>query len=102
MNEKKEAVWFAAVAAIAWLVLVILYQSSVIIGAYAGTENASIPGIYWLSVAVCLALCALVPYLLKDSRPIDFKIIAILLTSVAPAIVIVFVLFSLWQSVSSR
>lgn len=102
MNDKKEAVWFATVAAIAWLVLVILYQSSQIIGAYAGTGDASIPGTYWLSVAVCLALCALVPYLLKDSKPADFKIIAIVLTSAAPAIVIAFALFSVWRAVSSR
>ena len=100
MNEKKEAIWFAVVAAIAVLVLVILYQSSEIIEAHSGAEEAHTPGFYWLLVSVCLGLCALVPYLLNNSRPMDFKIIAILLTAVAPAVLIVFVLFSLWRAAS--
>ena len=98
MNDKKEAIWFAVVAGIALLVLAILHQSSGVIGAHTGTEEASTPGVYWILVVTCLSLCALVPYLLKDSRPLDFKIIAILLTGVAPAVLIGFVLFSLWRS----
>ena len=102
MNEKNEAVWFAVVAGIALLVLIILHQSGEIIGAYAAIEEASIPGVYWLFVAICLDLCALVPYLLKESRPMDFKIIAILLTAVAPTVLIGFILFSLWRSANPR
>lgn len=98
MNDKKEAIWFGVVAGIALLVLVILYESSGIIGAQAGTEEASTPGVYWVLVMICLSLCALVPYLLNDSRPLDFKIIAILLTGVAPAVLVGFVLFSVWRS----
>lgn len=98
MNDKKEAAWFAAVSIIGLLVLAILYQSSEIIAAHAGTADTGIPVIFWLSVVACLGLCALVPYLLKDSRPMDFKIIAILLTSVAPAVLIVFIVFSLWRA----
>jgi amino acid transporter len=98
VNDKKEAAWFAVVACIAMLVLVILYLSGPIIGAHIGMEETSTPGIYWVLVVVCLGLCALVPYLLKDSRPMDFKIIGILLTAVAPAAIIGFILFSLWRS----
>ncbi len=100
MNDKKEAIWFAVVAGIALLVLVILHQSSGVIGAYTGTKEASTPGVYWVLVVTCLSLCALVPYLLKNSSPLDFKIIAVLLTGVAPAVLIGFVLFSLWRSTS--
>lgn len=100
MNEKKEAIWFAVVAAIGVLVLVILYQSSGIIEAYSGAEGAHTPAFYWVLVSLCLGLCALVPYLLSNSKPMDFKIIAILLTAVAPAVVIGFVLFSLWRAAS--
>jgi len=98
MNDKKEAIWFGVVAGIGLLVLIILYQSSGIIGLHAGTGQASNPGIFWVVVVLCLSLCALVPYLLKESTPRDFKIIAILLTSVAPAVLIGFVLFSLWNA----
>ncbi len=98
MNDKKEAIWFGVVAGIAMLVLVILHQSSGFIGAQAGTEEASIPGVYWVLVVTCLSLCALVSYLLKNSSPLDFKIIAVLLTGVAPAVLIGFVLFSVWRS----
>ena len=66
MNDKSEAIRFVVVAGIAML------------------------------VSVCLGLCALVPYLLKDAKPMDLKIIAILLTGIAPGALIGFVLFSLW------
>jgi hypothetical protein len=102
VNDKKEAVWFAVVSAIALLVLVILHQSGEIIGARAAVEEASIPIVYWVLVVVCLSLCALVPYLLKESKPLDFKIIATLLTALAPAVLVGFVLFSLWRSASPR
>ena len=104
MNDKKEAVWFAVVSIIALLVLVILHLSGEIIGARAGAgaEEVSIPSVYWVFVVVCLSLCALVPYLLKESTPLDFKIIATLLTALAPAVLIGFVLFSLWRSTSPR
>ena len=102
MNDKKEAVWFAVVSVIALLVLVILQQSGEIIGARAAAEEVSIPGVYWALIVVCLSLCALVPYLLKESTPLDFKIIATLLTALAPAVLIGFVLFSLWRSTSPR
>jgi Na+/alanine symporter len=102
INDKKEAVWFAAVAIIALLVLIILFQSNNIIEAYEKAGSASIPGTFWLIVGICSSLCALVPYLLKESKPIDFRIIGIVLTGVAPATLIVFVLFSLWRSVGSQ
>jgi hypothetical protein len=98
VNDKKEAIWFGVVAVIALLVLIILHQSSGVIGAHTGTEEASTPGVFWVLVVTCLSLCALVPYLLKNSSPLDFKIIAILLTGVVPAILIGFVLFSVWRS----
>jgi len=97
-NDIREAIWFAVVACIAMLVLVILYQSGPIIGLHAGTDDATTPGVYWFLIAVCLSLCAIVPYLLKNSKPADFKIIAILLTAAAPAAIIAFVLFSLWRA----
>ncbi len=100
MNDKKEAAWFAVISVIAMLVLIILYQSGGIIEAHMGTEETSTPVVYWVLVVVCLCLCALVPFLLKDSTPMDFKIIAILLTAVAPAVLIGFILFSLWRSAS--
>ena len=100
MNDKKEAAWFAVISVIAMLVLIILYQSGGTIEAHMGTEETSIPVVYWVLVVVCLGLCALVPFLLKDSTPMDFKIIAILLTAVAPAVLIGFILFSLWRSAS--
>lgn len=98
MNDKKEAAWFAAVSVIAVLVLIILYQSGEIIAARAVTEGVGIPGVFWISAVACLSLCGLVPYLLKDSEPMDFRIIAILLTAVAPAILIGYLLYSLWRS----
>ena len=102
VNDKKEAVWFAVVSVIALLILVILHQSGEIIGARAGLEEVSVPVVYWVVVVSCLGLCALVPYLLRESTPLDFKIIAILLTALAPAILVAFVLFSLWRSASPR
>jgi hypothetical protein len=100
VNDKKEAAWFAVVSVIALLILVILHQSGEIIGARAGMEEVSVPVVYWVFVVACLGLCALVPYLLRESTPLDFKIIAILLTALAPVVLIGFVLFSLWRSAS--
>ena len=101
MNDKKEAVWFAVISIIALLIVVILHLSSGIIEAHAATQEASTPVVFWVLVVACLGLCALVPYLLKDSSPVEFKIIAILLTAVGPAVVIGFVLFALWRSAGS-
>lgn len=97
-NDIKEAIWFAVVACIAMLVLIILYQAGPIIGLHAGTDEATTPAVFWILIVVCLSLCAFVPFLLKNSKPMDFKIIAILLTAVVPAVIIAFLLFSLWRA----
>ena len=102
MNDRKEAVWFAVVSVISLLILVILHQTGEIVGARAGAEVASIPSVYWMLVVVCLSLCALVPYLLKDSKSMEFKVIATILTALAPTVVVGFALFSLWRSASPQ
>ena len=102
VNDKKEAIWFAVVSIVALLVLVILHQTGEIVGARTGAEVANIPGVYWMLVVVCLSLCMLVPYLLKDSKSMEFKVIAILLTGLAPTVVVGFALFTLWRSASPQ
>jgi cytochrome bd-type quinol oxidase subunit 2 len=102
VNDKKEAIWFAVVSIVALLVLIILHQTGEIVGARTGAEVANIPSVYWMLVVVCLSLCVLVPYLLKDSKSMEFKVIAIILTALAPTVVVGFALFSLWRSASPQ
>lgn len=102
MNDKNEAVWFAVVSIVALLILVILHQTGGIVGARAGAEVVDIPSVYWMLVVVCLSLCMLIPYLLKDSESMGFKVIAIILTAIAPTVVVGFALFSLWRSASPQ
>jgi len=53
-----------AMAGIGLLVVIILHQSSTVMALYMETGQRSMPGSYWVVVAVSLSLCALIPNLL--------------------------------------
>lgn len=97
MNDRKEALWFAVVSGIGMLFIIILIESSEAVAAYAETQAGSIPGSYWALVCIFLSLCALVPYLLYNSKPMDFRISAIVLTAIVPAATVVFITLKLWS-----
>lgn len=97
MNDKKEAIWLVVVTGIGMLFLIIFQESNTLMTAYTETGEGEISGVLWALTALHLALCALVPYLLSKSEPLDFKISAILLTSVAPAAGTVFVVLNVWH-----
>jgi len=97
MNDKKEAVWFAVLAGIGILFLLLFYVTGRITAAHLATGKSSIPVLYWLLVAIPLLLCALVPILLRGSE-LFFRINAIVLTAVLPAVAIVFLACNLWYA----
>jgi len=97
VNDHKEALWVVAMAGIGLLFLVILYQMGQVMAAHAETGQARISGTMWASVGTALSLCALIPYLLKDSKGLPFKVIAIVMTSIAPAVTILFIVANLLQ-----
>ena len=97
MNDKYEAVWFAVLAGIGMLFLLLFHVTGRITAAHLATGESSIPVLYWLLVAVSLLLCALVPFLLRGSE-LFFRINAIVLTALLPAVAIVFVASNLWCS----
>lgn len=94
-TDIKEALWVTAMAGIGLLFLIVFYQSGQVMSTYAQTGQGEISLVYWLLVAAFLFLCTLVPVLLKDSEPL-FKVIAILLTAIAPAVTMVLVVANLW------
>ena len=92
MNDKKEAAWFAVVTGTGMLFLLIFYVTGQMTAAYLATGDASVSLIYWLLVAVSLFLCTLIAYLLKESE-LFFRINAIALTAILPAVVVTFLAF---------
>jgi len=96
-NAIREALWVVAMACIALLLIVELYLSSTTMAAHLETGNGIISNSFWVFVAASLSACALVPYLLRDSKPKDFKIIAIVLTAIAPAAAVIFIALNLWR-----
>ena len=92
----KETVWYVILFLAPILSLRILYVSAKVAASYKATGTLAYPGGYWWIVAITLAMCALVPYLLKDSN-LRFRLGAIVLTSAAPAFLIIFALYRLWQ-----
>lgn len=97
MNDKKEAIWFVVVTCIGMLFLIIFQESNALMTSYTKTGEGEISAVLWALTALHLALSALVPYLLSKSEPLDFRISAILLTSIAPAAGTVFVVFNVWH-----
>ena len=97
MNDNKEALWVVAMAGIGLLFLVILYQMGQVMAAYTETGQARISGAMWACVGVALFLCAMIPYLLKDSKGLPFKVTAIVMTSIAPTVTILFIVANLLQ-----
>jgi len=97
VNDSKEALWVVAMAGIGLLFLVILYQMGQVMAAHAETGQARISETMWAGVAVALSLCAIIPYLLKDSKGLPFKVTAIVMTSITPAVTILFIVANLWH-----
>lgn len=97
MNDKKEALWFAVLAGIGMLFLLLFYVTDRITAAHLATGESSIPVLYWLLVAIPLLLCSLVPFLLRGSE-VFFRINAIVLTAILPAVAIVFLACNLWYT----
>jgi hypothetical protein len=95
-NDIKEALRFTVMAGIGLLFIIVLYQSGEVMATYTETGEGKVPVGYWPLVTVFLFLCALIPVLLRGSEPM-FKVIAISLTAIAPALAIAFVVANLWQ-----
>jgi len=96
-EELKEAFWIVAMACIGLLVIVDLHLSSTVMGEYLETGSATIPFSFWAFVALTLAVSAVIPMLLKDSKSMELRVIAVLLTSIAPAVATIFIALNLWQ-----
>jgi hypothetical protein len=95
-TDIKEALWVTAMAVIGLLFLIVFRESGEVMATYAETGEVEISIVYWLLVAAFVFLCALIPVLLRDSEPL-FKVIAIALTAIAPAVTMAFVVANLWR-----
>lgn len=96
-RQIKEAFWIVAMAVIGLLFIVVMHQSSTVMETVEATGRGTIPGAFWVTVTIALALCALIPWLVSEAREGGVRVIAILLTSVAPAGTILFVAWNLWR-----
>lgn len=83
-------------AGIGILFLIILYQSGQVMAAYDESGQGNISVLYWVLVFAILALCALIPILLRDSEPMEFKVLAILFTAIVPVVALAFVVGNVW------
>lgn len=95
LRAVREAMWIACMAAIGLLVLLLLHLSGEVMARFAATGAATIPARFWVAVVVSLALCALIPWLLRDSES-GLRVLATLMTALAPAAVILFLVVNLW------
>ena len=93
--EIKEGLWIVAVACIGLLFLVLLHQSGGIMAEFSESGKKDIPILFWVLVTIFLTFCISVFVLLKNSKPIEFRITAFLLTGVAPIVAILFIVFNL-------
>lgn len=96
-NELKEAFWIVAMAAIGLLLIVDLHLSSKVMAVFLEEGRATIPISFWAFLAATLVVCALIPLLLKDSKSMELRVVAVLLTSIAPAIGAILIALNLWQ-----
>ncbi len=96
LRAVREAMWVACMAAIGLLVLLLLHQSGEVMARFAATGRATIPVGPWVVATLSLTLCALIPWLLRDSQPRGFRVLAILFTALVPAALVVFLVANLW------
>lgn len=82
--SRKETVWYVLMFMTPWFALKVLASSGRAVADYQATGTFAYPPGYVLVASVTLLLCAIIPFLLKDSEH-AFKVSAIVLTSVAPA-----------------
>ncbi len=96
--EIREALWVAAMACMGLLLLVLLHQSSDVMEETAKSGERKIPVSFWVSATSFLVVNISVFPLLKDSRPVGFKLLAYILTGIAPTVVLLFVVLNLLMS----
>ena len=96
--EIREALWVAAMACMGLLLLVLLHQSSDVMGEYAQSGELKIPASFWLSAVSFLVVNFSVFPLLKNSKPVGFKVLAYILTGIVPTVVLLFVVLNLLMS----
>lgn len=85
LYPRREAAWYVLLFITPYLAFSILVESHQAVLELESTGEFRYPGGYVLIAVLNLLLCALVPFLLKDSEP-SFRLGGILLTSIAPAL----------------
>jgi len=96
LRAVREAMWITCMAAIGLLVLLLLHLSGKAMAHFAEAGQATIPTGFLLVAAVTLALCALIPWLLRDSESRGFRVLAIVMTALLPAALTLFLVVNLW------
>jgi hypothetical protein len=96
LRAVREALWVACMAAIGLLVLLLLHLSGKIMVQVEAAGQAPITPGFWFVVALTLGLSALIPWLLRDSQPVGFRVLAVLFTALAPALLVLFLVVNLW------
>ena len=84
-----------AISIVGLLLLLLLHQSSDVMGSYAATGDADIPGPSWIISIIYLAASMPVFPLLKHCNPLCFRITANVLTGIAPEVMLVMITVNL-------
>lgn len=101
LYSKRESVWYVLVFIIPFLTFKIVVATNEAVKKFESTGQFSYPDGYVGTASIALLLCGLVPFLLKNSDP-DFRLGGIILTSVAPGILIGWMWFGMVRFVEDE
>ena len=90
LYSKRESVWYVLAVVIPFLTLKLLMATNETVNNIESTGQFTYPGGYVAIAIITLLLCAVVPFLLRESES-EFKMGGIALTSVIPAIAVIWV-----------
>ena len=93
--EIKEAFWFVVTACIGLILLILLHQSGDVMGNFTQSGKKTIPTSFWILATIYLVASISVFPLLKDSKPVEFKVLGCLLTGVVPIVTLLLVVYNL-------
>ena len=93
--EIKEGLWIVAMSCIGLLFIALLHQSSQVMGQYSESGKVDISVSFWVLATIYLAASISVFPLLKDSKPIEFKVTAYIFTGVVPIAALLMLVFNL-------